>query len=280
MSSSHSDYPLPDVTIRHVKDVPQITDPLFSGTDYQVSPSEYCLQVKGVGRFYACNGNVVEYSTERDADPGWVRLHLLNRVMVALLHQRKLINFHGSSFIYKDSGIMLLGETGAGKSSLTMDFVLNGASFMTDDLSVIGFNEDKPLILPLTHMIKLGDQSILQLNVPSEIISRAEEGTGKYYIDIKKSRDKKIPLDIILKLETGAVDKPFFDIPDQAERFSILRSEICLWEMLAGMPDTEHEYLRQLVQTVRETRMIRVVRPYSITIQEMYSAIINHLDLR
>jgi len=270
-------YPLQGVTVRHVKNVAQIADPLFIGTDYQVSPTEYSLQAAGVGCFYACNGSLVEYSTEKDADPEWIRLHLNNRVLAALLHQRKLINFHGSSFIYKDKGIMLLGETGAGKSSLTMAFVLNGSSLITDDLSVISYKEQKPFIVPLPRKIKLGDDSINQLNIPSEKISRAEAGTGKYYIETGENRHEIFPLNIILKLETGEVDKPLFYIPGQAERFSILRSEICSWEMLAGMPDTEHEYLQQLVMAVRETRMMRVIRPCSIAIQDMYAEIINHL---
>lgn len=277
MSQFLYEYPLPGVTIRESVEVPRVKNPLFSGRDYQVSPAEYALQLPGVGSFYACNGNEVAYTTEGKADPGWVQLYLNGQVLVALLHQRKIINFHASGFIYDNKGIMLLGETGAGKSSITSAFVLNGASFITDDLTVIDFKSHRPFIASLSRQIKLNEESIAQLDIDSNMLRRAEEGTTKYYLNIRNDTEAHHPLDIIIKIETGGTDTPRFYIPDQAERFSILRSEICSWEMLAGMPDTERDYLQQLVQIVRDTRMIRVIRPHNITIKEMYGSIVRHL---
>ena len=60
--------------------------------------------------------------------------------------------------------------------------------------------------------------------------------------------------------------KPEFHEPAPAEKFSLLRSEICSWEMLAGMPETEAEYLQQLLHIVEQVRFVRVVRPAEIEI--------------
>ncbi len=78
-------------------------------------------------------GKEVKFSVEPSADPEWVQLYLSGQVLVALLHQRKIINFHASSFIHDGWGVMILGETGAGKSSLTVSFAIAGAGFLSDD---------------------------------------------------------------------------------------------------------------------------------------------------
>ena len=70
----------------------------------------------GWATFTCSDGLEVEFTVFPGADPEWVQLYLNGQVLVALLHQRKIINFHASSFIYDGRGIMILGETGAGKS--------------------------------------------------------------------------------------------------------------------------------------------------------------------
>ena len=266
-------YPLTKVTLREVKTVRKVEKPLYSAAGCQVNGSEFAMQTEGVGCFYACNGNEVEYAPAPGADPDWVSLYLNGQVLVALLHQRRMINFHASSFISNGRGIMILGETGAGKSSLTTSFILNDAVFLTDDLTPVIFNEETPYIMPLFRAIKLRDDTIKELDISRDRISDAEAGTGKYYLHVEDKVLTETALNIIFKIGVGDVDRPEFVIPSPAEKFSLLRSEICSWEMLAGMPATEAEYLRQLLLIVSRVQIIRVVRPEKIEIAVMNEAI-------
>ena len=97
-------------------------DPLQFADNWQVSQNEFALQMEGVGDFYARNGNYVEFSPSEGADPEWVKLYLNGRVLVALLHQRKIMNFHASSFIHNDRGIMITGRDGL-REILTDSFI-------------------------------------------------------------------------------------------------------------------------------------------------------------
>ena len=85
-------------------------------------------------------------------------------------------------------------------------------------------------------------------------------------------------LHTILKIETGDVTEPVFRNLSPAERFSLLRSEICSWEILAGMPLTEQEYLHQLLEIVQQVKFVRVVRPSDIKISDLHKAVIAYLD--
>lgn len=255
-----------------------LTHPLHKAESWQVNQEEFALQVEGVGSFYASGGDRVEYSAEEHADPAWVKLYLNGQVLVALLHQRKIINFHASSFVHDGRGMMMLGETGAGKTSITMSFASAGAVFMSDDLTPVIFSEDDPHVWSLDRKIKLRVDSIDQLNISQSSLTDAEAGTGKKYLILDKGDEEYHRLDIILKIETGEVDGPVFTELTTAEKFALLRSEICSWEILAGMPETEAAYLQQLVKILDSVHFTRVTRPADIRITEMHASIRKYLE--
>ncbi|MBE0674512.1 MAG: ATP-binding protein, partial [Bacteroidales bacterium] len=140
------EFPLKDVIVEHVIEVPFIQEPSYEGSSVKVSQNEFLGISDGTGIFYVRDGFHVKYSVEPGADPDRVRLYLENQVLVALLHQRKVINFHASSFIHERRGVMILGGTGAGKSSLTVSFARQGAGFLTDDFSPVVFRNGLPHI--------------------------------------------------------------------------------------------------------------------------------------
>jgi hypothetical protein len=168
------------------------------------------MQVEGVGDFYVCHGSEVEVAPVPEADPEWVNIYLNGQILAALMHQRKIINFHASSFIYKDKGILLLGETGAGKSSLTAAFTLDGAGFLSDDFTPVIFENGLPLIWPVYKKIKLRENTVQQLHIEEDLVKNVEMVTGKYFLDVEKAKVDHYPLEIILKIEIGSIPSPGF----------------------------------------------------------------------
>jgi len=273
-----TNFPLKDVNICKVDSLCDVANPIYSDTIMKVNQQEFSIDVEGVGSFFAKNGNYIEFCPTKDADPEWINLSLNSQMLVALLHQRKIINFHASSFIFNDTGIMLLGETGAGKSSITASFVLNGAGFLSDDLTAVTFKSDVPLIWPVYRKIRLHKETIQQLSTDFDLITEEESITGKYWLKVKEARVDHTPLHIIFKLEIHeGSDIKFAELkPD--ENFALLRSEICSWEMLKGMPDTEAAYLQQLIDIVHHVKIVKVVRPRVVDISEMHEAIVGFLN--
>ena len=266
-----------EITATDLDGLPELEAPLWVGAGCQVSPEEYALQVPGVGSYYAADGKRVLLHAEPGADPKWVRLYLYGQVLVALLHQRKIINFHASGFVYDGRGVMIPGETGAGKSSVTLSFVLHGGGFLTDDLTPVVFEGEQPCILPLHRNVKIRKDTAEELGIGPDVLSEAESGTGKKYVNLVPVQMNPFPLRVIVKIETGPVEAPVFSEPSPSERFSLLRSEVCSWEILAGMPETEAVYLQQLLQIVEQVRIVRVVRPAGIDIAGFYEAVRGYL---
>lgn len=268
---------LPGVIVRQCLSQRNVNAPVYSGENIQVNQREFATRIEGVGSFYACDGKEVEFSVEPGADPDWVQLCLNGQVLVALLHQLHIISFHASSFIHNGLGVMILGETGAGKSSLTVSFALAGAGFLSDDLTPVIFKEAVPHIWPLYRDVKLREDTVSQLGVNREKLRQAEKGTGKQYLNVHRAGVTDHQLNTIMKIEIGNCRKPEFHEPSPAEKFSLLRSEICSWEMLAGMPETEAAYLQQLVKIVEQVKIVRVVRPAEIEITALHAAVRDYL---
>src|SRR5512133_2921112 len=111
---------------------------------------DYALQVKGLADFYACDGREVEYAPAEGADPNSIELYMNGSVYGAILHQRQILPFHSSSFIYKDTAVMICGDARAEKSSLTASFCLNGAEFLTDDVTPVIFRDGIPYVQALS----------------------------------------------------------------------------------------------------------------------------------
>lgn len=273
----------PEVTLKDlkIKSVPLIrglSGILYSDEKIAVNEKEYFLKVPGVGSFYACDGKIIEYSAEKGADPQWVQLYLNNHIFVALLHQRKIISFHASSFILHGHGVMILGGTGTGKTSMTVAFAINGAGFMSDDLTPVVFRENVPHVWSLDRRVKMRSDSAEQLYIGNEKLTDAEPGTGKKYVHLEKGPDEYHKLDIMVKIETGEVKEPLFVNLSPAEKFALLRSEVCSWEILAGMPETEAAYLQQLVNILEQVHLVKVIRPPGITIAGMQYALNQYLE--
>lgn len=270
---------LEDVAVSKVSLARSAGKSALSSGNWSVNQDEFFLHADEVADFYARDGREVEYSPVQGADPEWVRLFLNGQVLVALLHQRMVVSFHASSFVHNGRGVMILGESGAGKSSLTASFALKGAGFLTDDITPVIFRNAIPVIWSLHDVIRIRQNTASQLKVEASMLREAEAGTGKQYMKVKKAGLRFCPLDTIVKIDVGdAVQGPLFDEPGPAEKFSFLRSEICMSDLLAGMPDTEEAYLKQLVQIVEKTHFIRVVRPVVIAIGELHAAVSEYLD--
>lgn len=268
---------LKDVKLRRVKKPRTVEQPLYRNEYWQINQSEFAMYIEGVGRFYACNGREVDYSPEEEATPESVELYLNGSVYGAILHQRNILPLHGSSFIWNDQGIMLCGESGAGKSSLTAAFCLNDAEFLTDDVTPLEIHEGMPQIIPLSDKIKLWDDSLQQLQQDPECLNTIYPGQLKYYFPMMNGMQNKYPLHRVYIIDVVEDDLVKIDQIEGTNCFVSLRNEIYRWEYLTAMPDTELKYVTKLLAISKKVQVYRVLRPENVPIEEMAGILKSHI---
>ncbi len=271
-------FPLADVTITVTKDKRRVTVPLYSDEWNEINQEEFTLDVEEVAWFYAREGTHIEISPYPGYSQTSIELFLNSTVYAAVLQQRQILALHGSCFGYVGKNLMVCGESGAGKSSLTAAFCMEGSRFITDDVSPIVFNEGKPFVLSLGNRVKLWEDALAQLDIEKSGLPKIQEDMDKFYVPMGNDSTEAVELNEIFFLEVSTeLSVPAFESVAGTEKLTLLRSQIYRLEMLKGMPANDRVFFPKLALLSNRVKMTRVMRPTNISIAAMKNHLQNYL---
>ncbi len=231
-------FPLKDVVIQQVARTKNVSKPAFQNSWMAINEKEFQLLVDNIATYYACNGNYIEIAPADNATQASVELYLNGSVYGAILHQKKILPLHGSSFVYKNKGVMICGESGAGKSSITVAFCDGEGFFLTDDVSPVILIEGVPYILSKSDRVKLWDDSLEQLEKVNIQLTQIRPDQKKYYLSISENRQLQFPLDFIFLIEPTDVQVVEFSQVKGTALFPAIHDQIYRLYYLHSMPET------------------------------------------
>lgn len=114
----------------------------FRSENIMISPTSYLLHVKGVASYFVSDGNQIVIEKDPASDWDSLRLFCLSNAFAALLHQRNLIPLHCSAFVDKGELVLIMGDSGAGKSTSLAGMINKGYKPFSDDVCVPFFKEE------------------------------------------------------------------------------------------------------------------------------------------
>jgi len=253
---------IPDVTIK-LGVVPQsLENPLFSGVRFQTSGQELILTVDKIARYHVVNGQSITIDVLPNADISEVRLFLLGSAIGALIHQRGLLPFHGSSIKIGASAIILSGLSGAGKSTLAAAFRKSGYLLLSDDVSVLSFSpEGLPIVHPGYPQMKLWTDSILKLGDDPSNYSKIRQKIEKHNIPIKESFwDQPLPLSKIYIIVSSNLGKLKLEPIKGIEKFSLLKTHTYRFNFVAGK-QMHSSHFKSFEQLAKNVEVLKLTRP-------------------
>lgn len=267
-----------DVTIKVTNQKTTIDTAIYADEWNEINQQEFTLHVEEVAWFYARQGNYVEIMPYEGFKLEELELYLNSTVYGAILQQRRTLSLHGSCFNYDDKNIMICGESGAGKSSLTVAFCLSGGKFITDDVSPILFEQGKPHVLALTDRIKLWDDSLIQLDINKDGLVKILEDTEKFYYTIQKEPADIYLLNRVFILEIHDQSDVEFEVLKGVEKLTMLRNQVFRLEILKGMPENETLFFQQLADLSSMVSVTRIKRPKDILINHLMELIKKYIS--
>ncbi len=276
-------FPLKDVTIELANRRKIVESPLLSNGFFTLNQNEFSMDVKGVAWFYISKGDYISIVPYPGADKNNIELYLNGSGYGAILHQRMILPLHGSSFLFNNKGVAICGESGVGKSSITTAFCLDGADFMTDDVTPIIFQAKTPYIWTFSDGIKLWTDSFDKLNIAKTGLCQVDPDMDKYYFPMSSTEKNLNILDIIFILGVHKKDEIKIIELEGIEKFFALRNEIYRYEYLEGMKDSERAYFGQLIFISKKVAVLRVLRPENIELTRMciiLTECINNMSLK
>lgn len=238
-----------------------IDRPLFEKPHLKITEDQLFLQVYNQAQFYVEKGEFVNIYLEEGADTDSVQLFLNGSVLGALLLQNKILALHGSSFCYNGVGVVICGNSGAGKSSVTAAFCQNRAQFITDDITPISIKEGEVYVKPLKTEIKLWDDALEQLNLPNENLRKIRPTLDKFYFPYEPSAGVNSKLHLIIILNTHNKDEFTSSELTGVSKFLALKDQIYRKLYLKGMPQTEQNLCLQLLQLGQNVKVLNITRP-------------------
>ena len=181
-----------DVEVRRARlTVPELAgEPHAARWDYQGGALQVAVQ--GVGR-YSASGSLILVDAIADAKPEDVELYLTGAMFGALLHQRGLFPLHAAAVDLAGTAVAIAGPSGAGKSTLTATLVEGGATFLTDDSSVLEFSDGVSL-WPGPSRLKLDHRSIGLLPDRPGALAPAGGTRGKFHRPVSSAAPSSRPV--------------------------------------------------------------------------------------
>ncbi|MBN1187695.1 MAG: hypothetical protein JXB49_35805 [Bacteroidales bacterium] len=250
-----------DVTINMGEVPEQLDNIIVSGARFQANDTEFILTVDNIGRFYVKDGNKIVIEKKPQTEDNEMRLFLLGSTLGALFHQRGLLPLHASSIEIGDEAIALCGISGAGKSTLAASIVKTGKKLLADDISVITFQDGKPLINPAYPQMKLWADAVKYLGEHPGSYKKIRtniEKHGVHFHDEFSTTPRPLRHIFVLSIKNSEG----YEVTEVQgmEKFKAIQSNTYRFNF-AGNKELRADHLKQSSQLAANVKITRIVRP-------------------
>lgn len=268
----------PDVFIKLgivPKHLPNATD---KGVFYEVAYNDYLLKLETVGFFRAENGTQITIMPCADSNPSDIRLFLLSSTIGAILHQRGVLPFHGSTILTGKGLLTVTGNSAVGKSSIAAGFLEAGYKLLSDDISAITFEEDSSMFVhPGIPYLKVWKDVLIYLN-RTENLERVRPSMEKYKLPLLNAFHNRPEMpEIILFLAPKNRNGFHIEEINGIEKFSILGNNVYRNNLIDGLGRTQTNF-EQLTNLANKINLFRLERPSNpIMIKELIDFIVDEI---
>jgi hypothetical protein len=180
----------------------------------------------------------------------YLRYHFIEGTTFTLLTPLYLTPIHGACVRLGQRGVLLCGDSGAGKSSLSYACARNGRTFLSDDSSSLVRKRSGRMVVGNPHQMRFR-QSAVDLFPEFKDQRLTLRATGEFAIELQTAKLPEIrttaesSIDFIVFLNRGRAESPgFWDFPkDQALEW--FEQVICYGEK--EMRESQKSSLRNLL---------------------------------
>ncbi len=254
----------------------------FHSETYDITPTRYRITIKDVASYFVQEGKSIIISADPNADQDSIRLFCLSNAFAAALHQRKTIPIHCAALIDKGQLVLVLGDSGAGKSTTMASLVQKGLKPFSDDVCVPFQDPETGRISLFSSypMMKFWKETLDLVGLNSKVDRKIRPDMEKYGIYFHQSflTEALNPKLIILLEKTDEVSTPILAPISGIELFTKLESNAYRGEYL-GFSDLKKEHFMLFTQLANQSACYLLKRPLTGNfVDEVAQKIINLLN--
>ena len=254
---------IPDVNITCGRVPESIPNAVIKGVRYQAGSGEFLLRVDNVARFYVSNGNSILIERAPEAPDEEVLLFLMGSAMGAILHQRNILPLHGSSIEVDGEGVIFVGPSSIGKSTIAGGFHKRGFALLSDDVcAVTAQNDGDPHIIPGFPRLKLWADALKKLEEDKKKLNRVrlDQEFEKYFVPFDNACNKATPVRSVFVLDTTNTDKFEIVTLKGGDKIDPIINNTYRPRFLEGLGGKK-EHFKQCAAVAARAAVIRIARP-------------------
>ncbi len=252
---------------------------------FSFSRNEALIQmvVPEVGSFEIQDGSKIKVHPFENAKDSGIQLFLLGSSFGFLMHQRKEFPLHGSAVdLGNGASIILVGHSGAGKSSLASGFVDRGYKLLTDDVARVTAGIEGVTVHPSYPSQKIWKDAVEKLSIDYDENNRILNRVDKFYVNTRErfcSEAKK--LQAVVEIFPGDVEAPALEELNGREKLNALIAHSYRQEMMGAHTDLG-AHLRWCTALGKEIPFYRIYRPkVGFTVSKQVNVLLEKfLDLK
>lgn len=262
------------VTIEKLPDY--IKNKINIGIKIEEKKDKVWYNIPELGVFLIENGTKIRIFPIKGVDEDRFKTYILGTSLGMIMIQRNRVAVHGGTIVLNDGSVIITGESGAGKSSLTSAFRMKGFKFLADDVSVIDFDSNKQYIVtPAFPQQKLCRDTVMKLGLDIKDYKLINRERIKYAIPVKDEFEgNSKPLKGIFFLSVSDVNNVEVEELKGEEKLQVLLNNIFRIEY-GFNTGIQGGYFKNLLNIVKNVPIYKIVRPKEgFTVEEQINKIL------
>lgn len=257
----------PEVTIVEKPLLPARFNFALDNQWFDITDEVLRFKINGVGQFEVSDGCAIQFERDRTVTtPGVhdddIRVFLLGSCLGAILQQRKQLVLHASTAAKAQRTVIVMGVSGAGKSSALGLLLSKGWEMLTDDVTAISLDNERPFVVPAYGQMKFNLDSAERLGIDRTRLKWINRFKSKLALPCpERLRQTPAGAQIVIALD---VDRNASEIQVRplhgAEKLAIVHQNLYRSCFLEGFSLQENALL-QVAQLVNHCRVYKVTRP-------------------
>ncbi|PKM94034.1 MAG: hypothetical protein CVU84_11225 [Firmicutes bacterium HGW-Firmicutes-1] len=241
---------------------------------YYAKENELVFTVADIAKYYVHNGNEIIIEPLVDAENSAIRVYLLGTAFGAILFQRGRVPFHGSALSINNIGVIITGESGAGKSTVTNALIKKGYNMVTDDVAALEIDEENKLkIYPSYPRQKLWIDSVRHMQIDISEIRRMDGTNDKFYLPVEEFCYHPIELKAIFELKPMICKQVSVEELIGKERLEVILNNTYRSVFIEPLGLMKNHFF-QCVKMTKMLKVYRLCRPENeFTIDEQVNSI-------
>jgi len=252
----------------------------YSNPIYSIDQSTILLTIENCARYLIHNGRKIIIEPFRQADSNSVRNFLLGPALSLLFHQRKLLTVNASAMIIDGMGVLFIGNSGTGKSTMAASLQQQGFLPMGDTLVTLNTGADGSILVHsgLPHL-KLWSDSLNALQLDQQQLAPVRTELNKFIYPLKEITAMPVPLARIYQLTEDRLDLDAmrFERANPLESMTLFSHNISHSGLMPHMGLTQQRF-QYASAVIKKTPVFRFFRPWNLEqLKPTVDALLQHM---